>query len=42
VAMSHDDVPVHCGLCSKCRERREAFQAAAVEDRTAYAHPVPR
>lgn len=42
VAMSDDDVPVHCGLCSKCRERREAFQAAAVEDRTAYAHPVPR
>ena len=27
----------HCGGCSKCRERREAFVAAGVEDRTAYA-----
>jgi 7-cyano-7-deazaguanine synthase len=35
-------VPVHCGLCSKCRERRDAFASAGVEDRTAYAHPVPR
>jgi 7-cyano-7-deazaguanine synthase len=35
-------LPVHCGLCSKCRERREAFAAAGVEDRTAYANPVPR
>ena len=35
-------VPVHCGLCSKCRERRDAFAAVAVEDRTAYANPVPR
>jgi 7-cyano-7-deazaguanine synthase len=39
---SHDIIPVHCGLCSKCRERRDAFAAAAVEDRTTYAHPVPR
>ncbi len=23
---------VHCGACSKCRERREAFRQAAVED----------
>ena len=37
-----DDVPMHCGLCSKCRERRDAFQAAAVQDLTTYAHPVPR
>jgi 7-cyano-7-deazaguanine synthase len=36
------DRPVHCGLCSKCRERRDAFAAASVVDRTAYAHPVPR
>jgi 7-cyano-7-deazaguanine synthase len=36
------DLPVHCGLCSKCRERRDAFAAASVDDRTAYAHPVPR
>jgi 7-cyano-7-deazaguanine synthase len=27
----------HCGLCSKCRERRDAFNEAGVEDRTAYA-----
>ena len=27
----------HCGACNKCRERREAFRAAGVEDRTAYA-----
>jgi 7-cyano-7-deazaguanine synthase len=35
-------VPLHCGLCSKCRERRDAFAAAGVVDRTAYANPVPR
>jgi 7-cyano-7-deazaguanine synthase len=35
-------VPVHCGLCSKCRERRDAFAAAGVTDRTTYANPVPR
>ncbi|HUE88731.1 MAG TPA: 7-cyano-7-deazaguanine synthase [Vicinamibacterales bacterium] len=34
--------PVHCGLCSKCRERRNAFTAAGVGDRTSYANPVPR
>jgi 7-cyano-7-deazaguanine synthase len=34
--------PIHCGLCSKCRERRDAFTAAGIADRTAYAHPVPR
>lgn len=27
----------HCGLCSKCRERRDAFRIAGVEDRTVYA-----
>ena len=27
----------HCGLCSKCRERRDAFHEAGVEDRTHYA-----
>jgi 7-cyano-7-deazaguanine synthase len=36
------DVPVHCGLCSKCRERRDAFAAASIADHTCYAHPVPR
>jgi 7-cyano-7-deazaguanine synthase len=32
----------HCGLCSKCRERRDAFAEAGVEDRTLYASPSPR
>lgn len=32
----------HCGLCSKCRERRDAFQAAGVDDPTTYAHVSPR
>jgi 7-cyano-7-deazaguanine synthase len=27
----------HCGQCSKCRERRDAFRDAAVVDSTAYA-----
>ena len=27
----------HCGRCSKCRERRDAFNDAGVEDRTRYA-----
>ena len=27
----------HCGLCSKCRERRDAFVEAGVDDRTEYA-----
>jgi 7-cyano-7-deazaguanine synthase len=28
---------MHCGLCSKCRERRDAFIEAGVEDKTPYA-----
>jgi 7-cyano-7-deazaguanine synthase len=32
----------HCGLCSKCRERRDAFAAAGVDDPTNYAAPSPR
>ena len=28
---------LHCGLCSKCRERRDAFSEAAVADPTPYA-----
>jgi 7-cyano-7-deazaguanine synthase len=27
----------HCGACNKCRERREAFVAAGVQDKTQYA-----
>lgn len=32
----------HCGLCSKCRERRDAFAAAGVIDPTTYANKSPR
>ena len=32
----------HCGRCSKCRERRDAFAEAGVFDPTPYAHPSPR
>lgn len=37
-----DDVPMHCGLCSKCRERRDAFAAAGVSDPSTYANRSPR
>jgi 7-cyano-7-deazaguanine synthase len=29
---------LHCGRCSKCRERRDAFREADVEDPTLYRH----
>jgi 7-cyano-7-deazaguanine synthase len=32
----------HCGLCSKCRERRDAFAAAGIADPTQYVNPSPR
>jgi 7-cyano-7-deazaguanine synthase len=32
----------HCGLCSKCRERRDGFAAAGVADPTPYAAASPR
>ncbi|MEO5819967.1 MAG: 7-cyano-7-deazaguanine synthase [Vicinamibacteraceae bacterium] len=32
----------HCGQCSKCRERRDAFADARVDDPTAYAAASPR
>ena len=35
-------LPVHCGLCSKCRERRDAFAAAGAADPTPYANRSPR
>ena len=35
-------LPQHCGLCSKCRERRDAFAEAAVSDPSAYEHKAPR
>ena len=34
--------PAHCGLCSKCRERRDAFVTAGVADPTHYANRSPR
>jgi 7-cyano-7-deazaguanine synthase len=36
------ELPRHCGLCSKCRERRDAFAAAGVTDLSARAKPSPR
>jgi 7-cyano-7-deazaguanine synthase len=33
---------LHCGLCSKCRERRDAFDEAQISDPTTYANPSPR
>jgi 7-cyano-7-deazaguanine synthase len=35
-------LPQHCGLCSKCRERRDAFAAAGVSDPSRYANKPPR
>lgn len=35
-------MPQHCGQCSKCRERREAFAAAGVRDPAHYANPSRR
>ena len=32
----------HCGLCSKCRERRDGFAAAGIRDPTEYAAASPR
>jgi len=32
----------HCGMCSKCRERRDAFDDAGVPDTTDYEQPSPR
>jgi 7-cyano-7-deazaguanine synthase len=31
----------HCGRCSKCRERRDAFAEAGIADPTVYASPPP-
>jgi 7-cyano-7-deazaguanine synthase len=32
----------HCGLCSKCRERRDAFAAGGIDDPTPYTAASPR
>ena len=34
---SHQGHIVHCGTCSKCRERHDAFVEAGIADRTPYA-----
>ena len=33
---------MHCGQCSKCRERRDAFRVAGLEDPAPYAAPPVR
>jgi 7-cyano-7-deazaguanine synthase len=33
---------LHCGRCSKCRERRDAFAEAGVADPTTYSEAPPR
>ena len=33
---------LHCGQCSKCRERRDAFREAGVTDPTSYREPPKR
>ncbi len=36
------ELPQHCGLCSKCRERRDGFASAGVNDPSTYANRSPR
>jgi 7-cyano-7-deazaguanine synthase len=37
-----DDPPRHCGQCSKCRERRNAFAGIGQDDPAVYAAASPR
>ena len=34
---AHGGFPLHCGVCSKCRERHDGFVEAGISDRTDYA-----
>jgi 7-cyano-7-deazaguanine synthase in queuosine biosynthesis len=36
------EAPRHCGQCSKCRERRDAFAATGLADPAIYAAASPR
>jgi 7-cyano-7-deazaguanine synthase len=36
----HPQTAVHCGLCSKCRERHDAFIDAGIPDPTTYASTI--
>jgi 7-cyano-7-deazaguanine synthase len=38
---SPGEVPLHCGRCSKCRERRDAFGRLGLDDPAAYASEPP-
>jgi 7-cyano-7-deazaguanine synthase len=40
--LPYDPLPRHCGVCSKCRERRDAFVAAGVPDPSTYANRPSR
>jgi 7-cyano-7-deazaguanine synthase len=43
VAATHPKAPpLHCGQCSKCRERRDAFDSLGLDDPAAYACAPPR
>jgi 7-cyano-7-deazaguanine synthase len=39
-AVPDPESPAHCGTCSKCRERHDAFLEAGMKDPTAYASTV--
>ncbi len=39
-AIAHHQSAIHCGLCSKCRERHDAFVEAEIPDPTTYASTI--